>query len=154
MVNAGNLNKDADSKAMQKLVLIACDLMVQLAPELQSMTIMANLEGFSISKNVDFNKAKDCINILNMCLPEVLRRAFVLNAPMVFQVLLIADISNARILVYLLPVKPKSNPMLFQGYPAVSPTVELTTTLGFTASDDTCCCCCCFCCCCPHFPCR
>lgn len=40
-----------------------------------------------MSKNVDFQKTKDCVAVLNACLPEVLRRVFVVNAPFVFQVL-------------------------------------------------------------------
>ena len=70
VVKVKNLNKDADSKAMQKMILIVCDLMAELAPEKQCMTVVSDLEGFSISNNVDFNKLKDCINVLKACLPE------------------------------------------------------------------------------------
>lgn len=71
---------------MQKLVLLMCDLAAEIAPEYQCMTILADLQGFTLSKNVDFSKLKDCVKVLNACLPEVLRRVFVCNAPYIFQV--------------------------------------------------------------------
>jgi len=42
-------------------------------------------QGFSMSKNVDFGKLRECVTVLNGCLPEVLRRVFVVNTPYVFQ---------------------------------------------------------------------
>mmetsp|Transcript_20919 Transcript_20919/g.58022 ORF Transcript_20919/g.58022 Transcript_20919/m.58022 type:complete len:638 (-) Transcript_20919:96-2009(-) len=84
-VKLRNLNKQEPTEGMQRLVLLICDLAAQLAPEQQCMTIFADLQGFSLSKNVDFSKLKDCISVLNACLPEVLRRVFVINAPYVFQ---------------------------------------------------------------------
>jgi len=84
-VKLKNLDNKLSSVSMQKLVLHVCDMAAALCPEQQCMTVLADLTGFSMSKNVDFQKTKDCVAVLNACLPEVLRRVFVVNAPFVFQ---------------------------------------------------------------------
>lgn len=52
-------------------------------------------KGFTMTKNFDFGKCREVVTILNGALPEVLRRVFIIGAPIVFQVTL-ADAPGTR----------------------------------------------------------
>mmetsp|Transcript_34024 Transcript_34024/g.96385 ORF Transcript_34024/g.96385 Transcript_34024/m.96385 type:complete len:562 (-) Transcript_34024:623-2308(-) len=80
-----NLCKEDTLEPIQKLVLRTVDLAALISPKQQSLTIITDFSGFSMSKNVDFARLKQSVQALNSALPEVLRRVFAVNTPFVFQ---------------------------------------------------------------------
>ncbi|KNC75441.1 hypothetical protein SARC_12029, partial [Sphaeroforma arctica JP610] len=82
--------KNLDVKQMsipqlQKMLIHNCDRVKRLCPESESFTCIVDLEGLSLFKNVNMSMLLELVNLLNKCMPEVLCRVWIVNAPFVFR---------------------------------------------------------------------
>eukprot|EP01134_Creolimax_fragrantissima_P006663 CFRG6663T1 len=86
IIQVKNMNvKLLNCDEVQKLVIFVTDQIRSLCPAKESFTVIVDLEHFSVSKNVNIPLYLDAIALINRCLPEVLERVRIVNAPYMFK---------------------------------------------------------------------